>query len=280
MRGVLKGVLALALGVAVAALPAVAGSETAPTIEATNYGGGGIYKETHEWSPPTATVGVSGVVTFVNNSSSVEHGVVWSSAIKPACEGVPENRGATSWRGTCTFAQPGTYTFYCYVHPSEMKGSITVNANGTTTTTMTSGGTTTTSTTTTGSSTSQAPPPGTSLLQGSTQQALTLVKSQRGTAVRGSVRISPAGAGGRLEIDLLAKRASLASASGPFRFGVGKLVRRALAAGKVSFSVPLNANGRRALRRHGHIALKAVVAVSSPAAATFRTSRSVLLRRR
>ena len=276
-RGLLKGVLALALGAAVAALPAVAGSETAPTIEATNYAGGGIYKETHEWSPTSATVGVSGVVTFANNSSSVEHGVVWSSAIKPACEGVPENRGATSWRGTCAFSQPGTYTFYCYVHPSEMKGSITVNANGTTTTTMTSGGTTTTST---GTSTSQPPPPGTSPLQGSTREALTLAKSQRGTAVRGSVRISPAGADLRLEVDLLAKRASLASVSGAFRSGVGKLVRRALSAGKVSFSVPLNAKGRRALRRHGHLALKAVVEVLSPASATFSTSRSVLLRRR
>ena len=274
MRGLLQGVLALTLGAAVAALPAVAGSETAPTIEATNLGGGGIYKEAHEWSPPSATVGVSGVVTFVNNSSSVEHGVVWSSAIKPACEGVPENRGATSWRGTCTFSQPGTYTFYCYVHPSEMKGSITVNANGTTTTTMTSG-----TTTTTGSSTPQAPPPGSSPLQGNTREVLTLLKSQRGTAVRGSVRISPAGAGGRLEVDLLAKRASLASLSGPFR-SVGKLVRRSLSAGKVSFSVPLNAKGRRALGRHGHLALKAAVAVSSPAAARFSTSRSVVLRRR
>ena len=274
-RGLLKGVLALVLGAAVAALPAVAGSETAPTIEAKN-AGGGIYT-THEWSPSSATVGVSGVVTFVNSSSSVEHGVVWSSAIRPACAGVPE-AGAVSWSGTCTFSQPGTYTFYCSVHPSEMKGSITVNANGTTTTTMTSGGTTT-STTTTGSSTSQAPPPGTSLLQGSTREALTLAKGQRGTGVRGSVRISRAGAGGRLEVDLLAKRASLASLSGPFR-SVGKLVRRSLSAGKVSFSVPLNAKGRRALRHHGHLALRAVVEVSSPAAATLSASRSVVLHRR
>jgi plastocyanin len=275
-RGLLKGVLALVLGAAVAALPAVAGSETAPTIEAKN-AGGGIYT-THEWSPSSATVGVSGVVTFVNNSSSVEHGVVWSSAIRPACAGVPE-AGAVSWSGTCTFSQPGTYTFYCSVHPSEMKGSITVNANGTTTTTMTSGGTTT-STTTTGSSTSQAPPPGTSPLQGSARQALTLAKSQRGTVVKGSIRISPAGAGGRLEVDLLAKRASLASASGPFRAPVGKLVRRGLSAGKVSFSVPLNAKGRRALRRHGHLALKAVVEVSSPASAKVSVTRGVVLRRR
>ena len=98
--------------------------------------------------------------------------------------------------------------------------------------------------------------------------------------MRGSVRISPAGAGGRLEVDLLAKRASLASASGPFRAPVGKLVRRGLSAGKVSFSVQLNAKGRRALRRHGHLALKAVVEVSSPTAATSSASRSVVLRRR
>jgi plastocyanin len=273
-RGLLKGLVALALGAAVAALPAVAGSETAPTIEAINHPGG-IYGETHEWAPPSATVGANGVVAFVNNSSTVPHSVVWSSAIKPACEHVPE-AGATQWSGTCTFSQPGTYTFYCSVHPNEMKGSITVNANGTTTATMTAGGTTT-STTTSGSSTSQGPPvPGTSPLQGK----LTLAKSQRGTSVRGSVHISPAGAGGRLEVDLLARRASLASASGAFRARVGRLVRGGLHAGKFSFSVPLNAKGRRALRRHGHLGLSAVVQVSAPAAATVSQSRSIVLRRR
>ena len=274
-RGLLKGVVALVLGTAVAALPAVAGSETAPTIEAINHPGGGIYPETHEWAPPSATVGTGATVTFQNNSATVPHAVVWSGAAKPSCAGVPE-AGATKWSGTCTFSQPGTYSFYCSVHPTEMKGSITVNANGTTTTTMSSGGTTT-ATTTTGSSTTQgAPAPAASPLQGK----LTLATSQRGTSVRGSVGVSPAGAGGRLEVDLLAKRASLASASGAFRARVGRLVHGGLHAGKFSFSVPLNAKGRRALRRHGHLALRAVVQVSAPAAATVSQSRSVVLHRR
>ena len=115
----------LLAALAVAWLPGVAGSETTPTIEAVN--NGGVYGEMHMWVPSAATVGPGGTVTFQNTGAVVPHGVVWSGGPQtPSCSGVPLDRGETNWKGSCTFSKPGSYTFYCYVHPSEMRGTITV----------------------------------------------------------------------------------------------------------------------------------------------------------
>ena len=54
--------------------------------------------------------------------------------------------------------------------------------------------------------------------------------------MRGSLTIPPADAGGRLEIDLLAARSALV-AGGPKAVRVGQLVRRALVAGPLRFSI-------------------------------------------
>ena len=232
---------------------------------------------------------VGGAVTFTN-PSEVPHGVEWKSPpATPKCSaGVPvgtsETASAKSWSGTCTFPQPGAYTFWCTVHHQEMSGTITVSSTGTTTSTTINypPPTTTGSTAAPGypSSGPEQGPSGRSPLAGSASTAVKLSSSQHGSSVRGSVAISQAGAGGSLEVDLLAKSASLASGARATRARVGKLVRRGLSAGKASFSVPLSAKGRRALRHHGHLALRAVVEVSSPAAATLSASRSVVLHRR
>jgi plastocyanin len=119
----------LALVACAALVPAVAGSVTTP-IEAVNEGGG-VYGETHRWLPSTETVIAGSVVTF-RNSTEVPHGVRWVSApATPECtSGVPVGTTAaasgTKWSGTCTFAQQGTYTFYCTVHGAEMSGTVTV----------------------------------------------------------------------------------------------------------------------------------------------------------
>jgi plastocyanin len=121
--------LALVALVAVAALaPAVAGSLATP-IEAVNEGG--VYGEAQRWLPSAETVIAGSVVTF-RNSTEVPHGVRWVSApTTPECtSGVPVGTTAaasgTKWSGTCTFTQPGAYTFYCTVHGSEMSGTVTV----------------------------------------------------------------------------------------------------------------------------------------------------------
>jgi plastocyanin len=127
---ILAGLLGLAVGSVL--LPAVAVSETTPTIEAVN--SSGYYGEQHHsWSPSVATVGAGGAVTFADNSSEVEHGLEWtgpSGQPTPTCTGVPVDSSGTNWRGQCTFSQPGTYTFRCTVHPTEMTGTITVRTSG------------------------------------------------------------------------------------------------------------------------------------------------------
>jgi len=247
--------LVAVLGLAAAVLPAIASSETSPTIEATNTAGSGLYSEEHHsWTPSQVSVMAGGVVTF-SNSSEVPHGVEWRSALKPTCEegagkvpvGTTAAASGTKWSGACTFSQPGTYTFYCTVHGPEMTGTVTVAANGTTTVTTT----TTPTTTAPGTTTPKSETPTGSPFSG----APSVPSSQRGTAVHGSLEISQAGAGARLEVDLLAGVATLSRTAGGKRVTVGRLVDRSVKAGRLPFSVKLNAKARRALHRRHRLAL-------------------------
>ncbi len=277
------------LGAAVVVLPAAAGSEGSPQIEALNRSGGG-----HEWSPAQASVGTGGSVTISNNSSTTPHGVEWvSGPATPSCSGVPGTAGqpssGTSWTGTCAFSQPGTYIFYCTVHGPEMTGTVTVAANGTTTTTMTMPST--------GTGTGAQPPtpgyqpagqgqgeaaPGSptgtpaSPLAGDAASAVKVAATQRGRVVRGSVAVSRAGVGGRLEVRLLTARAALAASKS---VQVGRLVRSNLAAGTVSFSVALGARARSALARHGKLSLSVRLVLTPAYGHATTVSRSVRLRK-
>jgi len=278
VKGVPLG-LATLLGAAVVVLPAVASSE-APTISAVNTGGG-YY---HAWSPATATIAEGGTVTLKNESATVPHGVRWvSSPATPACTGVPVGtmpaQSGTSWSGTCTFTAPGTYTFYCTVHGPEMTGTITVNANGTTTGTTPGGpvGTTTTGTATAPGAQEPAGPSG-SPLAGSASSAIRLARLQRGGAVRGAIAVSEAGSGGRLQVDLLARRASLAGAPHAPLASAGRLVRSSLRPGVVSFKVQLNARATRALRAHHRLALSVRIVIRPLHGPPVTVTRAVLLR--
>jgi plastocyanin len=272
------------LGAAVAVLPAVAGSETAPaTITAINTEG--VYKEQHHyWSPPTVTVGSGAVVAFSNPSGTVMHGVEWTAGpATPSCSGVPGGAGALSWHGECAFTQPGSYYFRCTVHPSEMTGTVTVSSAGTTTTTTTTqastpgsgGGSTSTTTQTTSGGLAQSAP--LSLLAGASSRALRLANSQRGRSVRGSLDVSPAGAGGRLEVDLLARSASLAAARHAGQVRVGRLVRSTVRAGAVPFKVSLSARAAHALRVRHRLALSVRILLAAPHGPSLQLSRTVVL---
>jgi plastocyanin len=271
------------LGTAVAVLPAIASSETSATIEAVNEGGSYGYGQTHHWSPMQATVGEGGVVTL-SNSTDVAHGVEWRSGPeneKPTCSsGVPVGTtpaaSGTSWSGTCKFTKPGTYTFWCTVHGPEMTGTVTVSANGTTTTTMTMPTPTTPTTTTAPPGGSSSEAPSGSPLAGGAATAVKLASRQRGKTVHGSVYVSPAGAGGRLEVTLLATGASLAQAKRPAKMRVGRLSRSPLQAGIVSFAVPLTARGRSALRRHRRLALTVQLVLTPMHGAAVTVTRSVV----
>ena len=262
---------AAVLGVAVAVLPAVASSEP-PPVEAVNEGGG--YGEHHRWSPAQVTVSVGAPVTF-RNSSEVPHGVEWRSAIKPSCEegpgkvpvGTTPAASGTKWSGACTFSQPGTYTFYCTVHGPEMTGTITVNTQSPTTTTITAP--TTTSPTTT---TPTTPGLSSSPLTGGPS----LRSSQPGGTVRGSLEVSQAGAGGRLEVDLFANSGSLAATRHSTRVRVGRLVRNSVSAGKVPFAVGLTPRARKALKRHHRLALTVKITLTPLHGTPFNLTRVVI----
>jgi plastocyanin len=271
-----------ALGASAVVLPAIATSET-PTISAYSYLG------KNYWSPPSASTGAGSAVNL-SNTTGVPHGVEWREGPEtPSCSsGVPVGAGnfGKEWKGSCTFAKAGTYIFWCTVHHSEMTGTVTVNAAGATTATTT---TTTQPTTSSGpvattpsgsggpgSGSTLGAPPGP--LAGTALTAIKLPSRQRGRAVHGSVEVSPVGAGGRLEVELLAARASLASASRPRTVPVGRFVRAALAPGTARFSVVLGARARRALVRHRRLALSVRIVVRPLSGAAVTVLRSVLLK--
>ncbi len=235
--------LAAIVGGFLGLLPAVASSETSPTIDAVN---GSLY--THYWSPTQVSVGAGGTVS-IRNPTATLHGVEWIGALKPECgSGVPVGTtpGASGkeWSGTCTFAQPGTYTFYCTVHGPEMTGTVTVSAAGTTTTS------TVTTPTTTGSAAPGEPPSGGPLLSGPS-----FASRQHGGAVRGTLAISGAGSGDRLEVDVFAKGTALGRGRHPARVRVGRLVRGSVSSGGTALLVRLDAAARHALKRHRRLAL-------------------------
>jgi plastocyanin len=118
LRRQLLGGVALGL-VSVVGFAAVS-SAAGPTIEATS----GL-----TWNPSTASLHTGESQTF-KNPSGIMHAVNWeSSPATPSCTGVP-SVGTANWEGTCTFSQPGEYKFFCPVHPTTMKGTITVTNAG------------------------------------------------------------------------------------------------------------------------------------------------------
>jgi hypothetical protein len=107
--------------------------------------------------------------------------------------------------------------------------------------------------------------------------SLKLAAAQRGPTVRGSLEVSQSGAGGRLEIDLIAKGASLARHHAR-QATVGRLLRASVPAGRVSFSVALSPRGKSALRRRHRLMLTVTIALTPPTGKATRLTRSVVLR--
>ena len=96
--------------------------------------------------------------------------------------------------------------------------------------------------------------------------------------MHGSIKVSQAGSGGRLEVGLFAAGASLAKAGHSKQVRVGRLVRSSLKAGSVSFSVPLSAKGKAALRRHRRLALTVKITLTPLHGAAVTVTRGVVVR--
>jgi plastocyanin len=302
------------LGAAVAVVPTIASSSTSASITAVDLG---AYGYEHAWEAKgvyPAEVGIkpSDAVLFSYPTGTSYHFPLFKTGpATPTCESLPHmaSEAGPGWSGSCTFTAEGTYEFWCGVHGSAMKAFIYVNAAGTvsstTTTTSTSTSTTTstytfpTSTQTTTTSTQTQPPPSTTIStqppggttattahttttpigetpEGALPPVLLIAGSQRGGALHGSANIPSADRGARLEVDLLATTASLARKHAK-RVRIGRFVRDSVAAGKVSFSVSLNAQAKRALRRHHRLPLIVEVILAPPHGAPVTTTRSVVL---
>ncbi len=215
------------------------------------------------------TIAAGGEVKFADNANTAA-AVVWTSSA-PACTGVPTS-AMTKWEGTCKFEQPGTYKFESSTLFNEggslnyTKYEIVVEGAAT-------GMAPTTTTTTT---TPSKPSSGSPLAGGS--RALRLASSQRGSTVHGSIKVSQAGSGGRLEIGLFVADASLAKVGHSKQARVGRLVRSSLKAGSVSFSVPLSTKGKAALRRHRRLALMVKITLTPLHGAAVTVTRGVVVR--
>jgi plastocyanin len=276
----LLAIAALA-GAAVVVMPALAGTEGTPAVEAFN-GSGAYGEQTHQWRPPNVAIAPGGAIS-ISNPTAVAHGVEWvGGPEKPACGGtIPVGNSPTAsgtqWSGTCTFTTAGTYIFYCTVHGRSMAASVTVGTPQTTPTppppTQPPGtGTTSSGPTTTGTSTT--PAAGGPLLSGS---ALQLASRLHAHSVRGSLKVPAAAAGGKLEVDLLATRAVLARTGSRALTPVGRTVRSSLPAGVVAFKVALDRAALRALHKHHRLTLTIKIVLTPPGGAPARMQKTLVL---
>jgi plastocyanin len=215
--------LAALIGAAVTVLPALAAAPSEAKLEVnencevsnwscwTTEGSASIAKPTK-----SVTIASGGTVTFIDHASTAA-AVAWMGSA-PACTGVPTSAMA-GWEGKCKFEQPGTYKFESStLWPEYTKYEVVVEGAST--------GTTPTTTTPTMTTTTPTPIPsepshgsGTPLERGS--KALKLTGSQRGSAVRGSLEVSQAGSGGRLEVGPVRRR-RLAGKGGALAAGTGR----------------------------------------------------------
>jgi plastocyanin len=228
------------------------------------------------------TVATGATVTFDYPSGSSFHNVDFDSAQPASCRQtaptasgavppLPADPAGPGWSGTCTFTAPGTYAFHCDLHLN-MTGTIVVRNQPAQTATPTptpSPGATPTPTPT------AAPLPGQP--QSTLKGAVKLAGRQKGTRVRGSVRVAAAPA--RLEVVLRVPRSQLSGGHSRRLVRAGRSVRTATRAGSLAFSVPLTAKARAALRKRHRLSLTVTVALTPPGGPELTRSLHTTLRR-
>jgi plastocyanin len=211
----------------------------------------------------TLTIAPGQTVTFSYPVGKSTHNVVFTGP-KPTCSGLPPFPYPPQlWKdATCTFDQPGTYAFVCGAHP-EMTGTIVVAApapSPTATPTETADpdpvapGATPAPTATPEPATESTPKQ-----QQPATLSLKLAGRQKGTRVRGSLNVAQAPA--RVEVTLRSGKTK-----------AGSWTRTSAAAGRVSFSVALNARTRKALRAKRHLKLTVSVALTPRGGKTLTTT--------
>jgi plastocyanin len=208
--------------------------------------------------PRTVTIAPGETVTFNYPDGHSTHNVDFTGA-KPDCTGLPPFPYPPQlWKAaTCRFDRAGTYAFVCDAH-AEMTGTVVVVAP-----TPSPTPTATPDPVTPGATPAPTPPPGASSTPTPVSQPATLslkiASRQKGTRVRGS--LSVAHAGSRLEVTVHSGKTK-----------AGSWTKKSAAAGRVSFSVALDARTRKALRAKRHLELTVTVKVTAPGAKTLTTS--------
>jgi hypothetical protein len=96
-----------------------------------------------------------------------------------------------------------------------------------------------------------------------------LASIQHGGVVRGSLLVSSAGSGDRLQVELLTKGAAAS---------VGKLVRSSLHAGGITFALPIGAKAKAVLRRHPRLTLAVKITLTPLHGAAMTVTRGVVAR--
>jgi plastocyanin len=210
------------------------------------------------------TIVAGGHVDFSYPEGASRHNVVFTG-LQPSLCGIsqppssltkaplPSTPTGPLWEGGCDFAVAGAYPFVCGLH-SNMTGTVTVVAPGTA---------------------PPPPPPATPLAPAGS--ALRVTSVQRGTSVRGSVRVRSAGS--RLLARAFARRRSLSGGTSNALVASGRQLRSSVSATRVSFSVPLSAAARRALGRNGRLAVTLRLTVTPPSGLgpSYTAVRSVIL---
>jgi hypothetical protein len=274
-RTLLLFALAALVGSAVAVLPALAANPSEAKLEVNE---NCVELNWPCWATPGSgmpaskvTIAPGGEVKFADNATTAAT-VSWTGSA-PACSGVPAS-AMTKWEGTCKFEQPGIYKFESSTLFNDgitnyTKYEIVVEGSATTPSTGESSSTP-------GTTTSGPAPAGESPTGAPLSGAPRISSRQRGSTVKGSLEVSKAGAGDRLEVDLIATTASLAKAGHATRV-VGRLVSPSVSAGQRSFSVKPNTKARRALKRHHHLALKVKITLTPTNGEATSVTRSVTL---
>jgi plastocyanin len=289
-RTLLIFALAAIAGAAIVVLPALAAATSEAKLEVNE---NCVQNDWPCWAAPGSgskpepaskvTIAAGGEVTFTDETTTKAN-IAWLNTA-PACSpGVPISPASpqAAWEGKCKFEQPGTYRFESATlfdgGPSlnYTKYEIVVESGATGTTPTTATTPTAASNTTTASPTPPSEPSLGSPLAGQSG-ALRLVGSRHGTTVHGSIDVSQAGSGARLEVGLFAAGPSLAKPARSRLVRVGRLVRSPLQAGSVSFSVPLSTRGNGALRRRRRVALTVVVTLTPLHGAVLTITRSVVV---
>jgi hypothetical protein len=283
LRTLLFFAVAALAGAAVAVLPALAAAPSETKLEVNE---NCVEADWPCWAAPGSSqpslkvrIASGSSVTFTDSKTVAN--IAWSGTA-PMCEpAVPVAPASpkTGWEGKCTFATPGTYKFESSTLFNDgvdnyTKYEVVVEASATTpttTTTTTGGGGSTPGTTTSGPA-----PAGENPTESPLSGAPRISPSQRGSSVKGSLEVSKAGAGDRLEVDLIATTASLANAKHATQL-VGRLVSASVSAGQRSFSVKLNGKARRALKRRHHLALKVKITLTPAGGEATSLTRSVTL---